>query len=509
MKRKVDLRLVISAVLASAVFLFFSNIFSASAQGVIQCSDYSDQGTVCLPDLRLVSAAGLALTPDGCPPNFKALNKIACGTGKMCCIKSGKYDQFIKDLKEKGIDPEAGTLSEVVKTAGSALNDLADGKDDKKIVVPDLMVHIPGVSFSTKPQYEDCGGGKCLVIPFLAQYIQGFYKYILGIGLIAAAVMFVYGGFLYMLGATGIQVSDAKKKMIDALLGLIILIGAYVILANVSPQTLKLDAIKFPEVERLEFKKKVGSLNLDSRGNIVGGGETSAVDPSSLETTNGCTIDRLSFYSQCDDNWKTKSSGDKPTCVAAQAAERVIREQADAPCCLPICTAGNGAASLASVLASYGERVTPLDVVEFYTAAGKRNCNYGGFDPTDPAVFEHWPGYMLDSSVTTLDLEKVNEILKKGKPIIFSCENCTVFKKARRGQVANPGSYCTAEGKPQCRKYAAHYMLLVGVYEPGKYAIFDVAGNGYDLIEEDQLQNGSVRLHYIRPSDDRLPIGCD
>jgi len=498
----------LSAIIFTAVLFFLSSIFVVNAEEIVQCSDYSDKGTVCLPDLRLVSAAGLALTPDGCPPNFKALTRITCGVGKMCCIQSGKYDQIILDLKEKGIDPEAGTLLDAVRTAGSVFREAATGIDDKSFVVPDLMVDIPGVNFSTQPQYEDCEGKKCLVIPFLAQYIQGFYKYILGIGLIASAIMFIYGGFLYMLGATGLQVSDAKKKMIDALLGLIILVGAYAILANVNPQTLKLDAIKFPEIERAEFKRNLGSVNLDSRGNLVGGNQSSSIDSSSLQSSNGCTIDRMSFYSQCDDNWKTKPSGNKPTCVPEQAAERVIREQADAPCCLPICTAGNGAAALASVLASYGERITPLDVVEYFSAQGKRNCNYGGFDPTDPVVFERWSDFTLDNSISSLDLEKVEDVLRKGKPIIFSCENCVVFKKSRRSQVSSPDTYCTADGRPQCRKYSAHYMLLVGVYEPGQYAIFDVAGNGYDMIEKDQLEKGSARLYYIRPEPDRLPVGC-
>ncbi len=121
------------------------------------------------------------------------------------------------------------------------------GEED--LVSPDLIVPIPGLTFNTKSTVTDCGNGKCLDIPLLAQYISTFFKYTVGIAFIASALILIYGGFLYLLGSTGMQVQDAKQKMVDALVGFTIFLGAYVILTNVNPNltapaTLRVPCIK-------------------------------------------------------------------------------------------------------------------------------------------------------------------------------------------------------------------------------------------------------------------------
>src|SRR5262249_21745615 len=54
-----------------------------------------------------------------------------------------------------------------------------------QLVIPKLNVDIPGLQFAT---VAPSTGGK-LQIPFLAQYIAAVYHYLLGISVIAAAVM--------------------------------------------------------------------------------------------------------------------------------------------------------------------------------------------------------------------------------------------------------------------------------------------------------------------------------
>lgn len=71
--------------------------------------------------------------------------------------------------------------------------------------------------------------------------------------LIAAAIMFVFGAFKYMVSAVGAQISRAKETMIDALIGMVLALTSYVILANVAPNTLNMNAFKIDMINRLSF----------------------------------------------------------------------------------------------------------------------------------------------------------------------------------------------------------------------------------------------------------------
>ncbi len=104
------------------------------------------------------------------------------------------------------------------------------------IKAPKLMVAIPGLDFK---QYPVIRKGNEISIPFLAAYIGAFYKYIVGASAIAAAVMIVWGGFLYIFGATSGGTSKGKEKIRDALIGLALILGSYTVLESINPSTLQ------------------------------------------------------------------------------------------------------------------------------------------------------------------------------------------------------------------------------------------------------------------------------
>ncbi|MBM3204865.1 hypothetical protein FJZ48_02710 [Candidatus Uhrbacteria bacterium] len=74
----------------------------------------------------------------------------------------------------------------------------------------------------------------------LKDYIALGYRYAIGIVVICAIVMVVYGGFRYLIGSAMSDVSKAKKIIFDALMGLLIVLGAYLILNTINPATVKL-----------------------------------------------------------------------------------------------------------------------------------------------------------------------------------------------------------------------------------------------------------------------------
>lgn len=76
-----------------------------------------------------------------------------------------------------------------------------------------------------------------------------------GIGLIvvAAAAMFVWGAFKYMVSGISSQISSGKDTMIDAAAGMVLGLGAYAILSNVAPNTLQLKPYDLNMINRSTF----------------------------------------------------------------------------------------------------------------------------------------------------------------------------------------------------------------------------------------------------------------
>lgn len=96
-------------------------------------------------------------------------------------------------------------------------------------------------------------GQKARVID-VGDYIATVYNYGVAIVGILAGTMFVIGGFQYLTaGGDSSRVSKAKERIRDALVGLLLTFGAYVILNTINPDILKLQMPKVPLVKKVLF----------------------------------------------------------------------------------------------------------------------------------------------------------------------------------------------------------------------------------------------------------------
>lgn len=107
-----------------------------------------------------------------------------------------------------------------------------------------LNIPLPGLIFSAP--YQE---GNELIVPIMAQYLQAFQALLIGLGLIATAIMLMYGGWLYLLSGVGLKVQEGKKIMVDALIGLILILGSTVILANINPNLTTLTSLRLQTVK--------------------------------------------------------------------------------------------------------------------------------------------------------------------------------------------------------------------------------------------------------------------
>lgn len=103
-----------------------------------------------------------------------------------------------------------------------------------------------GLSTAAVGQGEWIGGYRTGTIVYyikdLPNYIAMLYNFALGIAGILATVMITFGGFLWLTAAGNPnQLSQAKGYVVNAIIGLILTLGAYTILNLVNPRLLTLE----------------------------------------------------------------------------------------------------------------------------------------------------------------------------------------------------------------------------------------------------------------------------
>ncbi len=147
---------------------------------------------------------------------------------------------------------------------------------EKSEPAPTLGVDIPNLDLG---EAQPLGGG-VIRIPWLARYISGVYRYLTVIGVVAAAVMIVYGGFRWIVGGTVGGIQRGKTIVFDALIGLVIILGAYTILSVVSLGTVtfrdpelqivhRRDAFEDPVLERQRVEASATIKASRSQSNLV------------------------------------------------------------------------------------------------------------------------------------------------------------------------------------------------------------------------------------------------
>ena len=142
-------------------------------------------------------------------------------------------------------------------------------------------------------------------------YIKVIYQWLLGSAVVFATVMIIVGGIQYMIaGGSPAGVKQARERIFNALIGLVILFGAYTILATVNPQLLSLRMPALPKVkpiftpgavntcesyEAANYTVKVGSSIFHTGGHECGKKGTITKGPSG-ETSSG---DEECYYTAC------------------------------------------------------------------------------------------------------------------------------------------------------------------------------------------------------------------
>ncbi len=222
-------------------------------------------------------------------------------TGGWCCVTSEQYDKLAEQGKVPKETPTStgtdecqkngGTCSQSCSGIGAAYGNCENGPP----VVYCCQKNSTSTSTSTSasftytPLEEIPGQG---ITTDLSSYIKGLYSFaIFSVG-IAALLMVIIGGFIYVTAAGNTSNVDKGKGYIrDALIGILIAFGSYLILYVINPDLVNID---LSNLNKLSLSGGVGSTG--STGSGTGGSGSATSNPGTCggikvqSGTAGCSL---------------------------------------------------------------------------------------------------------------------------------------------------------------------------------------------------------------------------
>lgn len=154
---------------------------------------------------------------------------------------------------------------------------------------PALTIPIPDVSL-TKYTTRVEAGKTYIDIPWLAQYVNGVYKYAVGFAGLLATIMFMVGGFQYLTaGGDATRVSAGKKRITDAIVGMMLVFCTALILRSINPELINPPVISVQQVKGVPFEyipnvterpgvAERGGPQSDYKPSLGKGGEQEVID---------------------------------------------------------------------------------------------------------------------------------------------------------------------------------------------------------------------------------------
>ncbi len=172
----------------------------------------------------------------------------------------------------------AGALAGLALVAVLAAPRLAAAQDDQpRFPIPDLQIQIPGIAniltdavpTSCPDNYSDVNSQGCLSFPWIGEYISSLYIFGVYAATIAASIVIMVGGFLWLTaGGNTAQIGSAKSYISGALLGLLLMLGSYTVLRLVNPNLVEFTALRIPVLQHISIRDY--AIQLYSSGAAIG-----------------------------------------------------------------------------------------------------------------------------------------------------------------------------------------------------------------------------------------------
>lgn len=146
-------------------------------------------------------------------------------------------------------------------------------------IVPKPQVQTGILDSYKAPTTTNCSNGlqadaQCIHIPWIAQYVGAVYKWGLAFGALLSVIMLMMGGVLYIIGgANQTLLGKAKEYILYSLIGVVLILGSYVIFAVINPSINNLPVIdvEIAKEQSIEVLKDPFCDSLDKTKHIIEG----------------------------------------------------------------------------------------------------------------------------------------------------------------------------------------------------------------------------------------------
>lgn len=323
------------------------------------------------------------------------------------------------------------------QTAKADTNSNIQPQNQKKIVIPQLQIEIPGFGGFKSPIKTESG----TAYSWIGDYVIAIYKWSVAVIAVLAVVMIMFAGFQWILSRGDMQaISKAKTNISSALMGLVIILSISVFLGFINPNLTILRPIALYTVKQEPID---GELSDDGIAD---------------QTSMGL------YYKQCDARWGSMA----------------YTEENNQSCNL--CSSGCGATALAIVLTSKGISVTPRDVGSYaIETEARKDCSGGtNVELLAPKAAQKWG--VREQTVN--DFDKAMQALDNGSWLIVSIRKLPVPGHCQNSKCGEGICFC-----------GGHYIVLAGK-NGNNINVIDPSRIGLTSITIDSLKEHLSRVKF-------------
>ncbi len=158
----------------------------------------------------------------------------------------------------------------------------------------------------------------------LGEYVGAVYSWLIGASTLIAIVLIMVGGLQWSFAAVSSeQIGKAKKRMMNGVAGLVLLLSTYLILATVNPNLVKLQVPQFPMIKTVSLVDNASCDELITEGYTVDDGgkahECGTVGTVQKDENGAAVADgTVCNFSKCGKDTQMCVPGETPTCMECQ-----------------------------------------------------------------------------------------------------------------------------------------------------------------------------------------------
>ncbi|EKD33341.1 MAG: hypothetical protein ACD_76C00044G0008 [uncultured bacterium] len=180
----------------------------------------------------------------------RAICTTECGSDDVLSCSQNPSDSPLRNSRcwteEQCAGSKGGGVIQAVSECKQGMGYCySDDKIPLSVGIPDFAGGAIGADGKEKPlifEVEDIG-----------QYIRILYLYLTYAAGIFAIVMIMIGGVQWIIGSGVGDIKQAQHRISQAVIGLVLVFGAYLLLYTVSPSLVDLQTLRIPKIKQMEF----------------------------------------------------------------------------------------------------------------------------------------------------------------------------------------------------------------------------------------------------------------